>query len=174
VGNSLGGLAALRAAERDDLPLGGVIAVCPAGLRYGRWLMLLAAFNPLPDRILPVFARLPVPVSLVRLYAQLLYEACCPRDRPTGSWSVAMRPIGRGCRTRHGCGMTCALDRDEQAVVRPAAITQPILLIWEQCDALPRSGRPIPCSTTSPAHSLSCCRTAATARRSSSPTGSPN
>ncbi len=137
VGNSLGGLAALRAAERDDLPLGGVVGVCPAGLRYGRWLMLLAAFNPLLDRTLPVFARLPVPVSLVRLYAQLLYEAVLSQGqadrelvrRYASHWS-GMRDTARLWNDLR------ALDRDEQAVVRPAAITHPILLIWGQCDAL--------------------------------------
>jgi pimeloyl-ACP methyl ester carboxylesterase len=35
-GNSLGGCVALRAAEREDLPIGGIIPVAPAGLGMAR------------------------------------------------------------------------------------------------------------------------------------------
>ena len=36
-GNSLGGCVALRAAERPELPLDGVVAIAPAGLDMPRW-----------------------------------------------------------------------------------------------------------------------------------------
>src|SRR4051794_4502679 len=40
-GNSLGGAVALRAAERDDLPLGGIVPVAPAGLTMARWVRII-------------------------------------------------------------------------------------------------------------------------------------
>ena len=61
-GNSLGGALALRAAERDDLPLRGIVPVAPAGLEHPRWFgvierdpivrWVLAAPVPLPEQVL--------------------------------------------------------------------------------------------------------------------------
>ena len=61
-GNSLGGALALRAAERDDLPLAGIVPVAPAGLDMPRWFAvierdpivrwILAAPVPLPEPVL--------------------------------------------------------------------------------------------------------------------------
>jgi pimeloyl-ACP methyl ester carboxylesterase len=137
VGNSLGGLVALRAAERDDLPLAGVVGVSPAGLRYGRWLTLLAAFNPLLDLAMPVLARLPVPRRLVRIYAELLYEAVLSQGQADRElvrlYASHWTGVAGGARLWRDLR---ALDHDRQAVVRPAAITRPILLIWGQRDGV--------------------------------------
>jgi pimeloyl-ACP methyl ester carboxylesterase len=61
-GNSLGGSLALRAAERPELPLAGIVPVAPAGLDMPRWFTLierdpivrwiLAAPVPLPEQVL--------------------------------------------------------------------------------------------------------------------------
>jgi pimeloyl-ACP methyl ester carboxylesterase len=61
VGNSLGGLVSLRLAEREELPLAGVIAVAPAGFDHPAWFRviatqpliryLLASPLPLPERV---------------------------------------------------------------------------------------------------------------------------
>jgi pimeloyl-ACP methyl ester carboxylesterase len=61
-GNSLGGVVALRAAEREEVPLAGVVPVAPAGLDMPRWFgiierdpivrWLLAAPVPLPEQVL--------------------------------------------------------------------------------------------------------------------------
>jgi pimeloyl-ACP methyl ester carboxylesterase len=61
VGNSLGGCAALRAAESPDLPIAGVLPIAPAGLDMAGWFLvveserlvrlLLASPVPLPSRI---------------------------------------------------------------------------------------------------------------------------
>ena len=61
-GNSLGGALALRAGERDDLPLAGIVPIAPAGLEMPRWFTLierdpivrwvLAAPVPLPEQVL--------------------------------------------------------------------------------------------------------------------------
>ena len=62
VGNSLGGVAALRLAERADLPLLGVVPVAPAGLDMPRWFeiidrdpvvrTLLSLPTPMPRQVL--------------------------------------------------------------------------------------------------------------------------
>ena len=61
-GNSLGGALALRAAERPELPLAGIVPVAPAGLDMPGWFTLierdpivrwiLAAPVPLPEQVL--------------------------------------------------------------------------------------------------------------------------
>ena len=56
-GNSLGGVVCMRAAERADLPVAGVMAIAPAGLDMPRWFELIER-DPLLRRVLA----LPVPV----------------------------------------------------------------------------------------------------------------
>ncbi len=68
VGNSLGGALAMRAAQRDDLPVAGVVPIAPAGLEMARWFtaienewlirLLSNSPVPVPDRIVrPIIAR---------------------------------------------------------------------------------------------------------------------
>ena len=40
-GNSLGGCQALRAAQRSDLPIAGIVPIAPAGLDLARWISLV-------------------------------------------------------------------------------------------------------------------------------------
>lgn len=137
VGNSLGGLAALRAAEREDLPLAGVVGVGPAGLGYGRWLTLLATANPLLDLVIPVLAQLPVPDQLVRFYAELMYEALMSLGRADRELvrRYASHWSDRSDLARLW-GDVRALERDRQAVVHPAAIARQVLLIWGRQDMM--------------------------------------
>ncbi|WP_423488614.1 alpha/beta fold hydrolase [Mycobacteroides sp. PCS013] len=60
VGNSVGGLAVLRAAQRADLPLVAAVAIGPAGLHTTWWMRLVRRVRPATDWILglpirPVF-----------------------------------------------------------------------------------------------------------------------
>ncbi len=57
VGNSLGGVVALRAAERRDLPLAGVVPIAPAGLDMPRWFALIER-----DPIVRTLLELPFPL----------------------------------------------------------------------------------------------------------------
>ena len=61
VGNSLGGCAVLRAAERDDPPLAAIVPVGPAGLGLAPWLDLIES-NPLISFVLMAGAPLPAPI----------------------------------------------------------------------------------------------------------------
>ena len=56
-GNSLGGVVALRAAERADLPVAGVVPIAPAGLDMPRWFELIER-----DPVVRTVLSLPVPI----------------------------------------------------------------------------------------------------------------
>ncbi len=56
-GNSLGGVVALRAAERADLPLAGVVPIAPAGLDMPRWFDVIER-----DPVVRTVLALPVPI----------------------------------------------------------------------------------------------------------------
>jgi pimeloyl-ACP methyl ester carboxylesterase len=56
-GNSLGGCLALRAAQRDDLPLAGVVPVAPAGFDHPAWFAAIER-----DHALRALLALPAPV----------------------------------------------------------------------------------------------------------------
>jgi pimeloyl-ACP methyl ester carboxylesterase len=75
VGNSLGGCLALRAAERNDKRLAGVLAAAPAGMDMSRLLFLVEH-----DPVLHTLLGLPTPVpgmvikaAVARLYVQLAF-----------------------------------------------------------------------------------------------------
>jgi pimeloyl-ACP methyl ester carboxylesterase len=132
-GNSLGGLAALLAAEDTEAPLAGVVAVGPAGLGYQRWFL---AMRPL---IAPVMlgARV-LPPAAARLLAAQLYAAVAARRRPPAATldryashfrdrdrtAALLRMVDRlKVEGLPGC---VALDR----------IEAPLLLIWGRHDWL--------------------------------------
>jgi pimeloyl-ACP methyl ester carboxylesterase len=63
-GNSLGGVCALRAAQRDDLPIRGVVPIAPAGLDMPRWFALIER-----DPLVRFVLRSPLPLPQVALRA---------------------------------------------------------------------------------------------------------
>jgi pimeloyl-ACP methyl ester carboxylesterase len=56
-GNSLGGVVALRLAERADLPLAGVVPIAPAGLEMPKWFEIIDR-----DPVVRTILSLPVPI----------------------------------------------------------------------------------------------------------------
>jgi pimeloyl-ACP methyl ester carboxylesterase len=48
-GNSLGGCVSIRAAQRRDLPLAGIVPIAPAGLDLARWISIIEGAWPLPE-----------------------------------------------------------------------------------------------------------------------------
>ena len=61
-GNSLGGVAALRVAERADLPIAGVVPIAPAGLDMPRWMEIIER-----DPVVRTVLSLPVPIPSIVL-----------------------------------------------------------------------------------------------------------
>jgi pimeloyl-ACP methyl ester carboxylesterase len=72
VGNSLGGCVAIRAAQRGDAPLAGVVPIGPAGLGLAPWLDLIEG-NPLVQ--LAQIASAPLPRQLVQAFVGQAYRA---------------------------------------------------------------------------------------------------
>ncbi|MFL5816239.1 MAG: alpha/beta fold hydrolase [Conexibacter sp.] len=75
VGNSLGGCAALRLAEREPERVGRVVALAPAGLDMARWLALIEH-----DHVLRALVQVPVPLpsrvvqnAVARAYRSLAF-----------------------------------------------------------------------------------------------------
>ncbi len=70
VGNSLGGVAGLRAAQDPDLPLAAVVAISPGGLGHQPWVDLFER-DPVLHRM--VGAPLPIPAALIRWAVRTTY-----------------------------------------------------------------------------------------------------
>jgi pimeloyl-ACP methyl ester carboxylesterase len=70
-GNSLGGWTALRAAERDELPIAGVIAIGPAGIRMAPAFFTIDRI-PAVSQIISLPA--PVPEGAIRSLSGMLYR----------------------------------------------------------------------------------------------------
>jgi pimeloyl-ACP methyl ester carboxylesterase len=138
VGNSLGGLAALRAAQSGDLPLHGVVGIAPAGLAYGprleradRWIRLLYPLAQ-PLFLLPLWGPV-LRCGAARYYNQQLAERSADPSlgRRYASHLRGMHDIGRLW------GDFLALSDDDRATpLDPAKITVPVLLIWGRRDRL--------------------------------------
>ncbi|WP_309233856.1 alpha/beta fold hydrolase [Conexibacter sp. W3-3-2] len=63
VGNSLGGVAVLRAAHDASLPLAGIVPISPAGLGYAPWVDLVSR-EPIIHHILTL--PIPLPEAIIR------------------------------------------------------------------------------------------------------------
>jgi pimeloyl-ACP methyl ester carboxylesterase len=135
-GNSLGGCVALRAAERNDLDLAGVVPVAPAGLDMARWLViverdpivrwLLASPVPLPGQV--------VKAAVAESYRRLAFRQPGKVDRRVittfashlGSKEAAARALATGRRLLPELRDPFRLDR----------IHCPVLLVWGRQDLL--------------------------------------
>jgi pimeloyl-ACP methyl ester carboxylesterase len=73
-GNSMGGLLALRAAQRGDLPLVAVVGIGPAGLSYSAGLTRAVNGARALRPVLRTSRYLPVPPALVRAALTHLYD----------------------------------------------------------------------------------------------------
>jgi pimeloyl-ACP methyl ester carboxylesterase len=78
VGNSLGGISALLAAQGMGDPLKGVVAVAPAGFDMGQWIYRVQTFS-----LLQTLLRLPptVPARVVRPMVGLIYRQLAIHDQ---------------------------------------------------------------------------------------------
>lgn len=71
VGNSLGGCVALRAAEKEKLPIAGVVPIAPAGPALARWIAIVQG-EALVRGVLS--SPLPVPKQVVRQVVAQMYR----------------------------------------------------------------------------------------------------
>jgi pimeloyl-ACP methyl ester carboxylesterase len=136
VGNSLGGCMALRAAERADLRLAGVVPVAPAGLDMARWFVLVER-DPVVRTVLA--SPLPLPGFVIRRAVEEVYRRlafCRPREvdpvvvatfsSHLGGKQAAARALATGRRLLPELRDPFQLDR----------IGCPILLVWGRQDLM--------------------------------------
>jgi pimeloyl-ACP methyl ester carboxylesterase len=134
VGNSLGGAAAMRAAQRPELSLAGIVPVAPAGLDMAQWITIVES-----EQALRLLLRAPVPVPeiVIREIVGRVYKALAfahPVDRSVVSSftrhlptrEAGLRVLATGRRLRPELRDPFKLER----------ISCPVLLIWGELDRM--------------------------------------
>jgi pimeloyl-ACP methyl ester carboxylesterase len=136
VGNSLGGCVAIRAAQRGDLPLAGIVPIGPAGLGLAPWLDLIEG-NPLVQFLLMAAAPLPRPLVqgfVARAYRTIAFAPGASVDplvlRTFASHFADARTVRRYL---HVARALLAELRDPFELER---IAMPVLLVWGRRDAM--------------------------------------
>ncbi len=136
VGNSLGGVAALRAAQDLTLPLAGVAPVSPAGLGHQPW-VIVAEREPMIHRILT--SNVPVPMRAVRRAVTIAYGRLAVFDRDRADPEAAAAYASQ-FRSRDDVVRTI---RNARAILGElhdpyelATIKCPVMMIWGDRDLL--------------------------------------
>jgi pimeloyl-ACP methyl ester carboxylesterase len=141
-GNSLGGAVALRAGERRDLALAGIVPIAPAGLEAPGWFELVEH-----DPILRHLLALPVPVPAVLVrsvvgsaYRQLAFSSPGAAQRQ----AVSAFAGHHASRARVAALLASGRRLIPELAAAPfdlAAIECPVLLVWGTRDHMvPHSG----------------------------------
>lgn len=143
VGNSLGGVAGLRAAQRSDLPVAGIVGASPAGLGHAPWVTAISR-----NRYVQTIARAPVPLPrplMHRLLAQAYRRVACVR--PGAVEPAVARAYASHYRNRDDVkrivegAFTLLRELDEEDCYDLASIKTPVMLVWGKQDRLvPPSG----------------------------------
>ena len=145
VGNSLGGLLALRAAADVNVPVGAVVAIGPAGLGYGWRLRYFAALLRVLDPVLSLFDWVPLPPRLVRRAAAAFHARRLAAGRATKEVSLLYADHIRGVRdlARLRGDLLAMSAESERDPIPMDRIHAPVLLIWGDKDQLadPTSAR---------------------------------
>jgi pimeloyl-ACP methyl ester carboxylesterase len=135
-GNSLGGWTALRTAQHEDLPIAGVVAMAPAGIRMAPLFYRMDAI-PAVSRLISL--RAPVPEGVVRSVAGGLYRRLAFGDPATIDQSIIDRftrfNVDLGViRTRIDYAKRVREDLDDP--FDPDRIKAPVTVLWGDRDRL--------------------------------------
>jgi pimeloyl-ACP methyl ester carboxylesterase len=133
-GNSLGGLLAMRAAARNDLPIDAIAPVGPAGLAYTARLRVYTRTVRQLKPLLWFVHRLPVPAAVVRRSAEWLYTHRLG-DRSLAQYYGSHVDGMRGVRRNYDALLTLADDAAADPLVLDD-VRVPVLLIWGRKDQL--------------------------------------
>lgn len=135
VGNSLGGCAAIRAAERPG-EIAGVVAVAPAGLDMAGWFGLIES-APLVRLVLR--APLPLPEAIVRQATGRVYRTLA-FARPGEVDPAVVSAFTRHVRSRRDVIRILATGRRLLPEIRDPfrleRIATPVLLVWGDRDRM--------------------------------------
>ena len=141
-GNSLGGVVSLRAAERADLPIAGVMPIAPAGLDMPRWFEVIER-EPVLKRVLAL--PFPVPPVVLREAVAVAY-----RRLAFSSPRQAERLVVNAFTSHHASRARVAAMLATGRRLLPelqtppfdfAAVECPVLLVWGTQDRMvPHTG----------------------------------
>jgi pimeloyl-ACP methyl ester carboxylesterase len=135
-GNSLGGWTALRVAQHEDLPIAGVVAMAPAGIRMAPLFFTMDAI-PAVSRLISFPA--PVPEGVVRSVAGGLYRRLAFGDPASIDQSIIDRftrfTVDRAeIRTRIDYAKRVRGDLTDP--FEPERIKAPVTVLWGDRDRL--------------------------------------
>lgn len=136
VGNSLGGCLAMRAAQRLELPIAGIVPIAPAGLHMARWFSIIEG-----ERLIRLLrlSPLPVPEVVVREVVSRVYRALAFHDpRVVDQATVASfaKHIGTIERSMGVLDVGRRLLPELESPFDLKAIGRPLLLVWGEHDRM--------------------------------------
>lgn len=128
VGNSLGGCAAIRAAQRPELPLAGAVPVAPAGFDHPVWFRAIEG-----DRLVRALLAGPLPDGIVRAvvgqaYRQMAFARPRAAEATVVDAFVSHHHTQRDVRRALATGRTLMPELTDPFDL--TAIEIPTLLIW--------------------------------------------
>jgi pimeloyl-ACP methyl ester carboxylesterase len=135
-GNSLGGAVALRAAERDDLQLAGIVPIAPAGLAMAPWFRIIEG-----ERLLRILLASPVrlPEIVVRDAVGRVYRAVAFAD-PRAVDPGVVAGFTRHVRSQADVSRILATGRRLLPELRDPfqleRVRCPVLLVWGDRDRM--------------------------------------
>jgi pimeloyl-ACP methyl ester carboxylesterase len=136
VGNSLGGCVSLRAGERDDLPLRGIVPVAPAGFDMPVWFRVIEA-DPLVRALLA--SPLPLPSVVVRAVVGQAYRNLA-FARPRAVPAEVVAAFTEHHRSPTAISQYLATGRrllpELNECFRLARVRMPVLLVWGDRDRM--------------------------------------
>lgn len=139
-GNSLGGCLAIRAAEREDLPVAGIVPIAPAGLEMARWFPLIEG-----ERLIRLLRLSPVPVPgrvvrevVGRVYAGLAFSTPARAGREAvAAFTEHIPSVARGTEI---LDLGRRLLPELEDPFRLERIDCPLLLVWGERDRMVYTG----------------------------------
>ena len=137
-GNSLGGCMALRAAQREDLPIAGVVPVAPAGLDMARWFFLVER-DPILRTLLALPA--PLPEAIVRQVVARAYRALA-FAHPGGIEPAIVDAFTNHHRDRVTVkryletGRRLISELNDETCLRLDRVRCPVLVVWGKRDVM--------------------------------------